>query len=170
MAKDTRGQVPGKTSHLQRLSLDPPHWRQARWLLAAEALAVGLLGVSGLVGVAVRPAGVGFSVAGVPLTPALSWTLLGIGVAGAVALIHRRFALLYSAAACIAAIALVVIAAVAASHQAPGPLGLTAPAILLWAVLFCYNFTVAFWLVPDHLGGPAWVRKRPRHSADRQSR
>ena len=164
MARDTRGPVPGATSGLRRVSLNPPHWRQARWLLAAEAAAAAMVGVAGLIGVAVAPGGSGFRVAGVPLTPALSAVMLGIGAAAAAAMIHRRAAKLFSAGVTAAAVALMVICAVAAAHHDPGPLGFTAPAILIWAVLFCYNLGLGMWLLPDQIQGPEWLpRRNNRH-------
>ncbi|MFZ1178693.1 MAG: hypothetical protein WAO15_21010 [Mycobacterium sp.] len=165
--RDTRGPVPGATSDLRRVSLNPAHWRQSRWMLAAEALATALLGGVGMVGVfLVAPVGVGFSVAGLVLTPALSCVLLGVGATAAAAMIHRRLALLYSAAMSICAVGLVIISAAAATHHAPGPLGLTAAAIVLWGVLVCYNLALMMWLAPDQIEGPDWVpkRRKARHS------
>ncbi len=162
VARFTRGSVPDATSHLRRVSLNASHWRRARWLLAAEALATGISGAAGLIRIfLVAPADVGFSVFGIPLTEKLSWVLLGLAVFAAVAAIRHRLALLFSAATSIGALMLVVISAVAAAHHAPSPTGLTAVAILLWAALFCYNFAVGMWLVPDQIAGPAWLpRKR----------
>ncbi len=155
--------MPGATSGLRRVSLNPPHWRQARWLLAAEAAAAASIGVAGLIGVAVTPGG-GFRVVGVPLTAALSAVMLAIGAAAAAAMIHRRAAKLFSAGVSAAAVALMVICAVAAAHHDPGPLGFTAPAILMWAVLFCYNLGLGMWLLPDQIQGPEWLpRRNNRH-------
>ena len=159
--RDTRGPVPGLTSDLRRVSLNPAHWHQSRWLLAAETLATAILGAAGLVGVyLVAPAGAGFAVAGLLLTPALSWVLLGVAAIAATSMLHRRLALVFSAAMTSCALALIMISAVAATHHAPGPLGLTAAAIVLWGVLACYNLALMMWLAPDQIEGPDWVPKR----------
>ena len=55
---------------------------------------------------------------------------------------------------------LVIVGAVSATHQAPGPLGLQPRDILLYAVLFALNFAALYWLLPDALEGPDWVRRR----------
>ena len=167
MARDTRGPVPGATSELRRVSLNRPHWRNVRWLLGAEALGAGILGLAGLIGVfVVAPHDVAFTVAGVILTPTLSWVMLGIAATAVAALLCRRLALLFTAVLSSCAVALVVISAVSAAPHAPGPLGFTAAAILLWAVVFCYNFAVGMWLVPDNIEGPAWVPRRQKTRRD----
>ncbi|BBZ44330.1 hypothetical protein MPRM_16110 [Mycobacterium parmense] len=153
--------MPPATSDLRRVSLNPAHWRQSRWLLAAEAGATAALGLVGLVGVfLVAPVGVGFSVAGLPLTPTLSWVLLGVGATAAVSMINRRVALMFTAATGICAGGLVIVTAVATTHQAGGPMGLAAGGIVLWGLLACYNLAVLMWLAPDQLEGPEWILKR----------
>jgi len=168
MAKDTQGPVPGATSELRRVSLNQLHWRNARWLLAAEAAAAGVLGLAGLAGVfLVAPHGEGVRVAGLILTPTLSWVLLGIAAAAVAAVLYRRLALLFTTVLSSCALALAVISAMGAAHHVPGQLGFTAAAILLWAVVFCYNLGVGMWLVPDDIEGPAWVpRRRKTRPAD----
>ncbi|AFM19924.1 hypothetical protein Mycch_5239 [Mycolicibacterium chubuense NBB4] len=167
MARDTRGPMPPETSDLRRVSLNPPHWRQARRLLAVEAVVTGVIGVVGLIGVAVAPHNDGWRVLGVPLTPALSAVLIGIGVAAALAMTHRRAAKVFTLAMSAATVALMIICSVAAVHHDPGPLGFTAPAILLWTILFCWSIASAMWVFPDQIQGPDWVpRRRPRRPAD----
>ncbi len=169
MARDTIGPVPGATSDLRRVSLNPPHWRNIRWLLGAEALATGLFGLAGLIGVyLVAPHDVGFTVAGLILTPTLSWVMLGIAAIAVASLLYRRLALVSTAVLGTCALGLVIVAAVAAAHHAPGPLGFTTAAIVLWAVVFCYNLALGMWVAPDHIEGPAWVpRRRTRRAEDR---
>ena len=171
MARDTRGPVPIATSDLRRVSLNLPHWRQARWLLAVEAVAAAMAGVAGLIGVVLAPRGGGFCLAGVPFTPALSAVMLGIAAAAAAAMSHRRAAKLFSAGVIAASVALMVICAVAAAHHDPGPLGFTAPAILMWGVLFCYNLGLGMWLLPDQIQGPEWIPRRGkgRHTTSSDS-
>ena len=162
VARDTTGPVPGATSDLRRVSLNPSHWRNARWLLGAEALVAGMLGLTGLIGVFRVAPHDRFPVAGLVLTPILSWVVLGIAAAAVAAMLYRWLALLLTGVLSASALALVVISAVGAAHHAPGPLGFTGAAILLWAVVFCYNLAVGMWLAPDHIEGPAWVPRRPK--------
>lgn len=166
MARDTRGPMPSGTSELRRVSLNPGHWRQARWMLGAEAAVLAMLGGAGLVGVyLVAPRGIAFSVAGAPLTSALSWVLVGLAAVSAAAVTNRRLSLIFAVAVCIAALTLVTACGVAATHHDHGVLGSSAPAMLLYAALFCYNFALGAWLVPDHIEGPEWL---PRSRVRRQ--
>ncbi|RDH75530.1 hypothetical protein DVS77_26395 [Mycolicibacterium moriokaense] len=159
MARDTRGESPADTTTLVRVSLQPGHWRQGRRLLAAEAVCAAGLGILGL------------TTASVPLglmpTAALGWLLVGVGMAAAIACAHRKVALGFTGVIAASALALTIICPVAAAHGAPGPLGFTVEATLLYAALFAYNFGVAVWLVPDHIEGPAWL---PRRIARRRSK
>ena len=154
MASDTRGPVPVGRSDLRRVSLNPRHWRQARWMLCFESALLGLFGIY----VATRGAGV--AVTRLDLTPALSWASFGLAVVAGLCVLRRRFAVVFSAVVTPVSLAMVIISAVAALHDRPGPLGLTPADTLLYAVLFCYNLAVGMWLVPDQIEGPAWVRGR----------
>ena len=128
-------------------------------MLAGEASAATLLGLTGLLVVYLAgPRGTGVSIMGLDMTPALCWTLLAVGVAAAVAMLHRRIALVFCATVGSAALAMVIVSAVAATHHAPGPLGFTATATVLYAVFFCANLAIGMWLVPDHIEGQAWLR------------
>lgn len=131
-------------------------------MLRGEALPAVAIGVVGLV---VADAGPPW----LPLTPALSGTLLGIGVAAALASLWRRVALVFSVTVATASLFLVIIAAVAAAHHQPGPLALTNAAVLLWALLFCYHLAVGMWLVPDRIEGPAWLRTRKTSGTPRSA-
>ncbi|KMO73248.1 hypothetical protein BST22_02200 [Mycolicibacterium chubuense] len=160
MARDTRGPLPPETDNLRRVSVNPSHWRQVRRLLAAEALAMGLLGVVGLIGVAVDDRHAGWRVLGVPLTPWLSAVLVGIGAAAAMARTRRQVAKVFTLTMSAVAVAVMVICGVASAHRDPGPLGFTAPAILLWTLLFCWSIALAIWVLPDQIEGPAWLPRR----------
>lgn len=160
MAQDTRGPMPPETADMRRISLNQPHWRQGRRLLMAQAAVTGLLGVVGLIGVLVRPRTDGWRPLGVPLTPALSAVLIGIAVLTALVLVSRRAATAFTLVMTAVALALMIICSVAAVHHDPGPLGFTAPAIVLWSILFCYNIGSAMWLLPDQIEGPTWVPRR----------
>ena len=160
MARDTRGPLPPETSGLYRVSLNPSHWRQVRRLLAVEAVACGLLGLLGFVGILIRGRARVFCPLGLPLTPGLSAVLLGLAAASALAMITRTAAKVFLVVVSSAAVALVIGCGVAAAHQRPGPLGFTAAAIVWWAVVFCYNLGLGIWVIPDHIEGRAWVRRR----------
>lgn len=172
MARDTRGQPPRGTPDLQhgtpdlqKVNLDPRHWRQARWALAAEAAVLAVIGVVALGGVIfVAPRGTGIFLGSMPLTEALSWTLIGTALAAGVAALRRRLALWFTAVASIAALVLMFVGAVAGVHHDSGPLGYAAASPLIFAPIFCFNFAVGIWLVPNHIEGPAWLpRRRARH-------
>lgn len=167
MARDTRGQSPAATPSLHRVNLDQPHWRQARWLLGGEAAVLALLGTVALCGVFLaEPRGTGFSLGAVTLTAALSWTLIGTAGAAAVAVLNRRLALWFTAVASICALLLMFVGAVAGVHHDPGPLDFSAASTLFFAPIFCFNFALGIWLVPNHIEGPAWLPRRsarPRH-------
>jgi hypothetical protein len=141
------------------VSLTAAHWRHGRRFLIAEAVVMALIGAVGLVWILVSPGHRMLHPFGVALTPTLSAALLALAIIAWVASHRRRIALAYCALLAISSMALVIIAAVAAVHSAPGPLGLTAPMILFWAAVFTYNFMVAVWMVPDRIEGPAWVRR-----------
>jgi hypothetical protein len=162
--KDTRGPASGKTAGLVRVSLNPRHWRQTRWLLGAEAAVAIALGLAGLIFSAVTETATHFDIGGLLLTPALGALLLVIGAASAASIFHRRAAKWVSTILSVVAIALVVVSAVAGAHHDPGPFGFTAPAIVFWAVVFCYNLGLLMWLMPDQLEGPAWVPARDADS------
>ncbi|MCV7202733.1 hypothetical protein B7435_28175 [Mycolicibacterium peregrinum] len=159
MARDLRSAT-ADVGRLRRVSLNPSHWRQARWMLRGEALPAIAIGILGLLDAYLGPSWL-------PLPPALSGTLLAIGITAAVASVWRRVAVYFSAALATASLFLVIISAVAATHHQPGPLALTNAAILLWALLFCYHIAVGMWLIPDRIGGPAWI---PRRNASRTPR
>ncbi|BBY21546.1 divalent metal cation transporter [Mycobacterium stomatepiae] len=167
MARGTRG--PNKTDNLRRVSVNPPRWRRGRWLLVTEAVVVTMIGLAGLLGVVFgAPTGAGFSLVGIPLTATLSWVMVGHGAAAALSATHRRLALLFCAVTATVTLGFVIVAAVAGVHQSPGPMGFTPATILWWAVLFCYNFALGFWLIPDRIEGPAWIPRR--RTAGRPSR
>jgi hypothetical protein len=140
-----------------------------------EAVATGALGVAGVIGLLLRPQHDGWSVLGVPLTPALSVVMLVIAVLAVLAFMHRRTAKVFTLGMGAVTVALMIICGVAAVHHDPGPMGFTAPAILLWTILFCWSIASAMWILPDEIAGPLWLprrRTRPRTdsamSADRR--
>ncbi|AKK26951.1 hypothetical protein [Mycobacterium sp. EPa45] len=167
MARDTRGSLPPFTNGLHRVSLNPPHWRQGRRLIWVEALVTGVLGVVGLMGVVIGAQHDGWRVLGIPLTPALSVVMLVIAMLAGVSSIHRGTAKVFTLGMGAATVPLMIICSVAAVHHDPGPLGFTAPAILLWMVLFCWSIASAMWILPDQIEGAAWIpRRRSRDRTD----
>ncbi|MCB0940484.1 MAG: hypothetical protein KDB72_09625 [Mycobacterium sp.] len=152
--------MPPQTSQLRKVSRDPNHWRRGRWSLLIEAVVLGAFNAA-LFAYA-GPSGPKPQVRmwGLIATPALNWTLLVLAVAALVACIHRRAALVYTTAVSVGALIMTVICGTAAAHDDPGPLGFTAAAVVFYAVLFAFNLGIGMWLIPDHIGGPAWVRPR----------
>lgn len=165
MARDTQGPVPGATDGMRRVSLTAPHWRGARRMLAAQAVVLAVLAVLTLaVTMVSAPHTRGPQIVGIGVGATLGWTLLGAAVAAGVAVMWRRVALVVTSVLSIAALTLVVTCAVAVVHGAH-PFGSTAPVLLVWASLCCYNFAVAMWLVPDQIEGPDWITERTSRSA-----
>jgi hypothetical protein len=165
MARNTRGRVPGKTGNLEKVSLDPSHWRSGRRFLIAQAALIGILAA----------VAVGWAIAS-PLAEPPRIPLLGLrfsllqgvilladaGLAGLTSL-SRRAALWFTALAATAWFLLIIPCALAASHRAPGPLGFDLVDMLLYAGLAGYNTGLVMWLNADALEGPEWVpRRRPR--------
>lgn len=120
MARDTRGPVPGETDNLKRVSLNPPHWREARRMLAAEAALLAVLAVVTLVmAMTAGSRTPGPHILDIGVSAALGWTLLGAALAVGVAVVWRRVAQVITATLSIGGGAmLVVICAVAAVHHA----------------------------------------------------
>ncbi|WP_142391350.1 hypothetical protein [Mycobacterium sp. ENV421] len=165
MARDTRGPVPGETDDLRRVSLNPPHWREARRMLAAEAAVLAVLAVITLVmAITAGSRTPGPQILDIGVSAPLGWTLLGAAVAAGVAVVWRRAARVITATLSIGAVLLVVICAVAAVHHTH-LFGSTTPVLLVWALVFCYNFAVAIWLVPNHIEGPDWIARRTARPA-----
>ena len=146
------------TSEMRMVSRDPSHFRNGRWFLLAEGLALIALGTTGFVSAAAHPgaAPTGAPVLVLALTPWHSAILFGFGVLALAGTMHRRLAIAVSALAAVVFLCLVVIGAVASAHHAPGPLGFEARDIVLHGVLAAANFAVLYWLVPTPRR-PDWV-------------
>ncbi len=127
-------------------------------MLCIESAVLATLGLAGLF--VAESQGKAVSAIGLDVTPALSWTALAVGVAAATSIIHRRLAVVFSAVVAVASVFMVIVCAVAAAHHHPGPLGFTAAATLLYAALFCANLAIGMWLIPNHIEGPTWIRRR----------
>jgi hypothetical protein len=166
----TMGPVPGVTSGLRRVSVDPGHFRNGRWFLLAEGVLVSAFGIAGLVSATLHPhAGrTGAPVVGLASTPAHSGILLAFGVAAIAAVGNRRAAVIVTALSAVAYMVLLFFSSVAAARTMPTPLGFHAADIVLHGVLAVINLALLMWLIPDELEGPAWVpRRRPRRGRDR---
>ena len=165
MGRSTLGRVPGRTDGLEKVSLDPSHWRTGRRLLVAQGVIVGVCGGVGLAwaiaGEGARPAA-GVALVGVSVSPVQAATLLGFGLLAVVAGVSRRAGVIFSGLAAVSWLVLMIICTVAAAHHAPGPMGFDLRDSLLYAALAAYNFGLLMWLSADALEGPAWVRRTPR--------
>jgi hypothetical protein len=99
---ETAGPVPGLTSGLRRVPVDPGNFRNGRWFLLAEGVLVSAFGIGGLVSAALHPhAGpTGAPILGLASTPAHSAMLLAFGVVAIAAVANRRAAVIVTALSC----------------------------------------------------------------------
>ncbi len=167
MTPATQGPVPGFTSGLQRVSLNPSHFRSGRWLVLAEGVVLSMLGIAGVVSSTAHPGGA--RALGVELPLWQAGLLLGVGVLAVVAGLWRRVAVVLTAGAAMLFVVMVVISSVAAARGARST-GLDASDIVLYGVLAGLNLAVLMWLVPDALEGPAWIPRRRRPLTNRTHR
>jgi hypothetical protein len=162
MSPDTKDRVPGLTSRLRRVSLNPSHYRSGRWFVLAQGVVVSTLGLAGIVSSAVHshaPAS-GAPVLGLALTYAHGGLLLGFGVLASLSALRRRTTVMLTATATVVFFVLVIIGGVAVAHATPGPLGFAPSDIVLHAVIAAVNLALLMWLIPDLVEGPAWIRHR----------
>lgn len=152
MSPTTQGPVPGLTSQLRRVSLNPAHYRSGRWFLLAQGMCLCALGIAGIIYSAGHT---GVRVLGLALTPAHGGFLLGFGVLAMLASLRRRAAVVLTVTATIVFIVLLVIGAVATAHAAPGLFGFDPRGIVLNGMLVGINLALLIWLLPDLLEGPA---------------
>ena len=135
-----------------------------------EGVLLIALGVAGFVSATAHPDA---GVFGPPvlvvltLTPWHSVLLTGTGVFLAASTARRRAAIVATAATATGYLILVFVGAVAAVHHAPGPLGLQTQSVILHGVISAVNLGMLYWLLPDELTGPAWVRRRRTNSSHR---
>lgn len=161
MCPITMGPFGSLTSGMRVVSRNPWHFRTGRWFLLGESVVLIGCGVAGFVSAAMHPEA---SPAGAPvlflvLTPWHSTLLFAFGVLAAAGAVRRRAAIVVTAFSTVVFVVLVFVGAVAAAHGAPGPLGLENADIVLHAVLAAANFAVLYWIIPDMLEGPDWVRR-----------
>ena len=171
MAPVTEGPFGRLTSGLRLVSRDGPHFRTGRWFVLAEGVVLVVLGVWGFVSAASHPGAgpTGAPVLILALTPWHSAVLLVIGLVVMLSAVQRHAAVIVTAAAGVIFVLLVFIGAIAAAHHAPGPLGLDNGDMVLHGVVAAVNFALLYWLLPDVLEGPDWVRRRDPSAADRSS-
>lgn len=160
----TAGPVPGATSGLRRVPMDPGRFQSGRWLLLAEGALVSAFGIAGLVSTALHlHAGpTGAPVLGLASTPAQSAILLAFGVAAVAAAGRRRAAITVTALSAVAYTLLLFFSSVATASARPTPLGFHAADIVLHGVLAAVNFALLMWLIPDELGDEVWAPRRRR--------
>lgn len=158
----TAGPVPGSTSGLHRVPMDPGRFRSGRWLVLVEGLLVCAFGIAGLVSARLHPhAGTtGAPVLGLSSTPAHSAILLALGVVAIVAAGVRRAAITVTALSAVAYLLLVFVTSVATARSKPTLLGFHAADIVLHGVLAVVNLALLMWLIPDELGDEAWAPRR----------
>lgn len=160
----TAGHVPGVTSGLRRIPMDPGRFHSGRWLLLAEGVVVSAFGIAGLISAALHPhAGpTGAPVLGLAMTPAHSAMLLAFGVVAIAAIAKRRAAITVTALSAIAYFMLLFIGSVATVRARPTPFGFHAADIVLHGVLGIVNLALLMWFIPDELGDEAWGPRRGR--------
>lgn len=164
MARYSRRRAPGSTADLEKVSLDPSHWRSGRIFLLSQGALVGILGAAA-VGWAIASPLAGparIPLVGMRFSFLHGGLLLGYGALACLATLSRRAALWFTALAATLWFALIILCAVAASHHAPGPLKFDLRDMLLYAVLAAYNTGLVMWLNADVIEGPAWASRRPR--------
>jgi Domain of unknown function (DUF4383) len=162
MSPVTQGSMGRFTSGLRLVSRNPSHFRNGRWFLLAEGVLLVALGTAGFVSAATHPDAppTGAPVLVLALTPWHSAILFGFGVLAVFGVLQRRAAIAVTALSAVVFVALVIIGAVSAAHQVPGPLGFEPRDIVLHGVLAVATFAVLYWLIPDVLEGPEWVPRR----------
>lgn len=167
----TAGHVPGVTSGLRRIPMDPERFHSGRWFLLIEGVLVSAFGIAGLISAALHPhAGpTGAPVLGLAMTVAHSAILLAFGVVAIAAIGSRRAAITVTAVSAVAYLMLLFFSSVATARAKPTPLGFHAADIVLHAALGIVNLALLMWLIPDELGDEAWGPRR-RRSRDRRQR
>lgn len=160
MSPATQGRVPGLTSGLARVSLNPSHFRSGRWLVLAEGALLVALGSTGIILSATHHHGA--RALGFDLTAWPAGLLLGFGVLAVIAALWRRLAVIVTASAAVLFLMMLVISSVAAVRGEPRSSGLDASDIVLYGVLAALNLALLMWLVPDAVEGPAWIPRRRR--------
>ncbi|SPM30404.1 DUF4383 domain-containing protein [Mycobacterium terramassiliense] len=166
----TAGHVPGLTSGLRRVPMDPGRFHSGRWFLLVEGALVSVFGIAGLVSAALHPhAGpTGAPVLGLTATPLYSGMLLAFGVAAMACSQNRRAAITVTALSAVAYTILLFISSVATARDKPTPLGFHAAEVLLHGVLAVVNLALLMWLIPDELGDEIWAPRRRRGRSRRQ--
>lgn len=166
----TAGHVPGMTSGLRRVPMDPGRFHSGRWFVLVEGALVSAFGIAGLVSAALHPhAGpTGAPVLGLTATPWYSGMLLAFGVAAMACSWNRRAAITVTALSALAYTLLLFISSVATARDKPTPLGFHAAEVLLHGVLAVVNLALLMWLIPDELGDEVWAPRRWRGRDRRQ--
>ncbi len=164
MTPATQGPVPGHTSGLERVSLNPSHFRSGRWLVLAEGAVLVALGSAGIILSATHhhdTRALGFE-----LTAWSAGLLLGFGVLAVTAALWRRLAVKVTASAAVLFLMMLVITSVAAVRGEPQSSGFDASDIVLYGVLAALNLALLMWLAPDAVEGPAWIPRRRRRATE----
>ena len=165
----TAGHVPGMTSGLRRVPMDPGRFHSGRWFLLAEGVLVSVFGVVGLVFAALHPHAENSRalVSGLASTPLHSAILLAFGVLAIAAVPKRRAAVIVTALSAVGYTILLFFSSVGAARTTPTPAASQSAGILLHGVLAVVNLALLMWLIPDELGDEAWARRRRGRERDR---
>src|ERR1700757_3801252 len=163
----TAGHVPGMTSGLRRVPMDPVRFHSGRWFLLAEGVLVSLLGIAGLVFAALHPhaENTRAPVSGVVSTPAHSAILLVLGIVAIAAVGNRRAAVAVTALSAVGYLVLLFVSSVGAAHGLPTPSEWQSAGVLLHGVLAAVNLALLMGLIPDELGDEVWAPRRRRRRA-----
>lgn len=169
MARYTKGRVPGETGNLEKISLNPSHWRSGRIFLLSQGVLTGILGAAAVGWAIASPLAepTRIPLLGLRFSLLHGAMLLGYAALACLASMSRRAALWFTAVALAVWFALTVTCAVATTHHVPGPLGFDLPDMLLYAVLVAYNTGLLLWLNADAIEGPAWVPRRRSRKGSR---
>ena len=163
----TAGHVPGMTSGLRRVPMDPVRFHSGRWFLLAEGVLVSLLGIAGLVFAALHPhaENTRAPVSGVVSTPAHSAILLVLGIVAIAAVGNRRAAVAVTALSAVGYLVLLFVSSVGAARGLPAPSEWQSAGVLLHGVLAVVNLALLMWLIPDELGDEVWAPRQRRRRA-----
>jgi hypothetical protein len=163
----TAGHVPGMTTGLRRVPMDPGRFHSGRWFLLAEGVLVSLLGIAGLLFAALHPhaENTRAPVSGLVSTPAHSAILLALGIVAIAAVGNRRAAVAVTALSAVGYLVLLFVSSVGAARGLPTPSEWQSAGVLLHGVLAVVNLALLMWLIPDELGDEVWAPRRRRRRA-----
>jgi len=165
MSPTTRSPYDSSDVPLRPVSDNPAHYRSGRWLLLAEGILLMILGGYGLIAAGMHPHAwqpTGVAVLVLHLAPVHSGVLLGYGVFGVAATVHRRSTVIVTGLGVVGFLLLFTIGVTAAARARPGPWGFDLGDSVLHGALLIVDLALLIWLLPDAMEGPSWIRRRIR--------